>query len=298
MELSQDFKTQVLNELIATRGNYGGSDATFAKQWGINPSVWSRLKNGEMDGLIKDFAWLNLGRQLGISSNNTNWNIVRTDVFKAIEEDILLCKEHSMSLMFVDECEIGKSETAKYLAKTVKNCFRIDCSIAKTKSRFIREFGRVLGLETGGRIGDLTDSIKYALNNLEKPVVIFDEAGDLDYSAFLEIKSFWNATELNCGFYMIGADGLRKKIDKGIASKKVGFRENFSRFGSKYMSVVPTNREDKIAFYKKLIKDVLDANMSNKSDIPQIINKCLASDLDGHHAALRRAKNLLKIGKA
>lgn len=298
MELSHDYKNKVLDGLKTVRNNYGGSDATFAKQWGMNPSVWSRLKNGESEGLLKESAWLNLGRQLNISTSNSNWNIVRTDVFNAIEEDILLCKEHSMSLMFVDECEIGKTETAKYLAKTVKNCFRIDCSIAKTKSRFIREFGRVLGLETGGRIGDLTDSIKYALNSLEKPVVIFDEAGDLDYAAFLEIKSFWNATELNCGFYMIGADGLRKKIDKGISSKKVGFRENFSRFGSKYLSVVPTEKEERTAFYKKLIKDVLMANMTNKSSIPQIINKCLASDLDGNYAALRRAKNLLKIGNA
>ena len=102
-ELSTDYKNQVLERLKTVRGNYGGSDATFAKQWGINPSVWSRLKNGESDGLLKESAWLNLGRNLNISINNSSWNIVRTDVFNAIEEDILLCKEHSMSLMFVDE---------------------------------------------------------------------------------------------------------------------------------------------------------------------------------------------------
>lgn len=298
MELSTHFKTQVLDGLRAVRANYGGSDATFAKQWGINPSVWSRLKNGESGNLLKETAWLTIGRKLNISTSNTAWNIVRTDVFNAIEEDVLLCKAHSMSLMFVDECEIGKTETAKYLAKTVKNCFHIDCSAAKTKSRFIREFARVLGLETGGRIGDLIDSIKYALNTLEKPVVIFDEAGDLEYSAFLEIKSFWNATELNCGFYMMGADGLRAKIKKGIENKKVGFRENFSRFGSKYMSIVPKDRDQRTDFYKKLINDVLQANVEDKNQIPQIINKCLAADLDGHFAALRRAKNLLKIGNA
>lgn len=298
MELSNEFKSKVLDGLRAVRENYGGSDSTFAKQWGINPSVWSRLKNGESGNLLKETAWLTIGRKLDINTTNTTWNIVRTDVFNAIEEDVLLCKEHSISLMFVDECEIGKTETAKYLCKTVKNCFRVDCSAAKTKSRFVREFARVLGLESSGRIHDVIDSIKYALNTLEKPVVIFDEAGDLDYAAFLEIKSFWNATELNCGFYMMGADGLRAKMERGIANKKVGFRENFSRFGSKYMSIVPRNGEERLSFYKKLLNDVLQANMADKSRIPQIINKCLAADLDGHLAALRRAKNILKIGNA
>ncbi len=70
-------------------------------------------------------------------------------------------------------------------------------------------------------------------------LIIIDEAGDLDYPAFLELKAFWNATEGSCGWFMIGADGLRTKIESGIHSRRVGFREIFSRFSESYASVVP-----------------------------------------------------------
>ncbi len=43
------------------------------------------------------------------------------------------------------------------------------------------------------------------------PLVVLDEAGDLQYEAFLELKALWNATEMCCGWYMMGADGLRRR---------------------------------------------------------------------------------------
>ena len=58
------------------------------------------------------------------------------------------------------------------------------------------------------------------------------------------------APEGSCGWYMLGADGLRDKISKGIKNKKVGYREIFARYGDKYTTLVPIDRNEKIQFYK------------------------------------------------
>ncbi|MGQ3647375.1 AAA family ATPase, partial [Ornithobacterium rhinotracheale] len=90
-----------------------------------------------------------------------------------------------------------------------KNAFYIDCSQAKTKQLFIRLLAKTIGVDSTGRYADVKNTLKTYLAYLEKPLIVLDEAGDLDYTAFLELKELWNATQGHCGWYMIGADGLR-----------------------------------------------------------------------------------------
>lgn len=108
IELTEDFKTKVLAALTEARDRYDGSDANFAKKYGINKTVYSSLKKGETEKKISPAKWLELGRVLGVSLNERKWNMARTDVFNMIEDDVVFCKEFGKSMMFVDECAIGK----------------------------------------------------------------------------------------------------------------------------------------------------------------------------------------------
>lgn len=295
MNITIDFKNSVVNGLKDLRTRYGGSDSAFAKQWGFNASVWSRIKNGETEGLVKDTQWIILGRELNITLNKKPWNLVKTEVFEAIQNDVVFCQTHSKGMILVDEPEIGKTVAGKHLAKTLKNCFYIDCSQSKTKSLFIRAFAKTMGLDTVGKIAELKENIKYYLKILENPMIILDEAGDLEYGAILELKEFWNATEDVCGWYLMGADGLRKKWESGISTKKVGYRELFSRYSSKYIQIVPNDRNERLAFYQKMISEVLTANAADKKNLPALVKRCLASDSDGQIGGLRRAKTVLNL---
>ena len=296
LEITPEFKEKVVTALLEQRNNFDGSDANYARQWGINGSVYNRLKNGGREGLLKDSAWLNLGREFNISAGERSWKIVKTDVFVNIEEEIVFCQDYSKARMFVDETEIGKTVAAKYLSKTLKNCFYIDASQAKTRILFVRTLARTIGVDHTGRYADVKANIKYYLRMLSKPLVIVDEAGDIDYNTFLELKEFWNATDGVCGWYMIGADGLREKFERGINSKKVGYKEMFSRYSSKFSSVVPSGRDDRLYFYKKLITDVLSANMDDTSKLNLIVKKCLNAD-GGQIGGLRRAESLLILNQ-
>jgi hypothetical protein len=295
LQITKEFREKVVAELLEQRRNYDGSDNAFARLHGIGAAVYTRLKSGERDRLLGDAKWLNLGRELGVSLRERKWQMVRTEVYNIIEEEVLFCKEYSKSRILADDCGIGKTYSAKYLARTVKNCFYIDASQCKTKSEFIRALAKCVGVNDRGGIKDIKDNTKYYLHLLPSPIVIIDEAGDMNYAAFLELKEFWNATDGCCGWYLMGADGLRDKMERGIRNKKVGFAEMFSRHSERYGTVVPFERREKIAFYRKLITDVLSANMADKTSLKSIVARCLTIDETGHIGGLRRAESLLLL---
>lgn len=294
IELTEDFKVKVLAALTEARDRYDGSDANFAKKYGINKTVYSSLKKGETEKKISPAKWLELGRVLGVSLNERKWNMARTDVFNMIEDDVVFCKEFGKSMMFVDECAIGKTYSTRYLSRTLKNCFYVDASQCRQERAFIKELARSVGAELEGTLEDIKASTKYILNILPRPIVIIDEAGCLSYSSLQLLHEFWNGTQDTCGWYMMGADGLRTKLQKGKGkSKKQSYKELFSRFSSKYNHVVPYNPSERMDFYRKLIRDVLSVNVANRSLIDRIVTRCLATDSQEAETGLRRAESLL-----
>lgn len=296
LQISQEFKKKVATELLNDRKMYGGSDASFAKKWGINKAVFSRIKKGETEGILSDAAWLNMGAKLDVTMSDKKWITARTDVFNLIEEEITFCKQYSKSLICADECGIGKSHTAKYLSRTLQNCFYIDCKQAKSTQLFVRTLAKTIGVDNQGRYAEIKENLKYYLSILENPVIITDDVGYVHYSTYMELLELIDATEGTCGWYQIGDDSLKEKIERGINSKKVGFRAMFSRNGNRYTSIVPEgNKNEKIAFYKKLLRDVLTVNAKNGENVDTLVMKCLRSDNNNLLGDLRRAESLLRL---
>ncbi|HEY5393426.1 MAG TPA: ATP-binding protein, partial [Hanamia sp.] len=269
----------------------------FAIKWKIHNSVYSQLKNGKMDGLLKDGQWLLIGRELNVDVFNRKWNVARTMVYADMEDNIRFCQEYRKSMMLVDDTSIGKTFCAKHIVRQVKNGFYLDCSQAKTKQLFIRTLAKVIGLDNTGRYYEVKANLKYYLKQLETPIIVLDEVGDLEYSAFLELKELWNGTEGMCGYYLMGADGLEEKINRGINHKKVGYREIFSRFNNQFMHIVPRASSDRLNFYRKLITDVLTVNCSDKAAIPALVKQCMANFETGNIGGLRRAEIILQLRK-
>jgi hypothetical protein len=291
MNLTNEFKAKVRLAILDKRENYGGSDADFSKSLGINNAVFSRLKNGETEKILSDTVWITLGRELQVKVFEDNWKVARTKVYSEIEDNLSFCKELSRSMVLVDDCGIGKTFCTKHIIKKMKNTFYVDFSQAKSKQLFIRLLAKTVGIDNQGKYYDVLANLKYYITTLEKPLIILDEAGDLDYSAFVELKGIWNGTDGVCGWYMMGADGLRAKIQRGINGKKVGFAEIFSRFSDEFIKLVPNGKEDRHAYYAELIGAVASANLQDKTKIKALVNKCINKE-----TTLRYLETLIKIG--
>ncbi|MBN2777830.1 MAG: ATP-binding protein [Bacteroidales bacterium] len=241
--LNSTIKKKIVAEIIRQSGNYP-SAAKMAKAIAISPAQLSRIKKGDIEQVLADSKWISIARKLGVELNEQKkWNIARTPAFEFILAQLTACQQNSVSLLLCDSADIGKTFTAKVYARENKHTAYVDCSQVKTKQRLVRKIATEFGVDANGRYADVYEDLIFYLKSLENPLIILDEAGDLQYPAFLELKALWNATERSVGWYMMGADGLKAKIERNLGVKKVGYTELFSRFGGRYQKITPEGKD-------------------------------------------------------
>lgn len=257
-----ELKKAVVAEIQKRRGLFQGTDTKYAVSLGINNAVLSRIiKKGETEKILSDQNWISLARKMGVSvGQQKNWNTAETPVFKYITELFDQCQKNSNSAMLCDSADIGKTYTAKIYCNTHKNAVYVDCSQVKSKQKLIRFIAKEYGVGHTGKYNDVYEDLVFYLRCISNPIIILDEAGDLDYAAFLELKAIWNATERCCGWIMMGADGLKEKIRRAIDNKKVGYTELFSRFGKRYQRITPDGRGEQDQFTKLQAALIIKAN--------------------------------------
>jgi DNA transposition AAA+ family ATPase len=269
--ITTELKQKVLVALSESRTNFEGSDAKFAVSLGINGAQYNRIKNGELERVLSDANWISLARRLEVSLNNLpEWKTAKTPVFDFITEQLSFCQNQGTSRLLCDVADIGKTYTAKVYVKSNKNAVYVDCSQVKSKNNMVRFIAKEFGVGNNGRYADVYANLVFYLHQLPNPLIILDEAGDLEFSAFLELKALWNATERCCGWYMMGADGLKEKIRRSIDCKKVGYTEIFSRYGGRYQKASPESAEEIKQFKTVLAALVIRAN-SEGEDIQKMI---------------------------
>ena len=209
-------KQKILAAIAANRANYP-SDAKHAASLAISTSVYSTIKNGQTDKALSDANWISIARKLGVNfRGEMEWKAAKTPTFEYITAQLEFSQQSSLSGILCDMPNIGKTFTARYYVQSHKNAVYIDCSQVKTKLKLVRKIAAEFGVDSKGKYSDVYEDLVYYLRSMETPLIILDEAGDLQYEAFLELKALWNATERCCAWYMMGADGLKEKINRSI----------------------------------------------------------------------------------
>ena len=271
--ITNETKKQILEAITANRVNYP-SDAKHAASLGIATSVYSTIKNGQTDKALSKANWITIARRLGVNlRGGIEWKAARTATFDFISAQLEACQNAGLSAIMCDIPNIGKTFTARYYVKGHRNAVYIDCSQVKTKQKLVRKIATEFGVNGNGRYSDIYEDLVYYLRSIETPLIVLDEAGDLQYDAFLELKALWNATERCCAWYMMGADGLKAKIDRSIEHQKVGYTEMFSRYGDKYSRVTPADNKDREKFLMDQAAVVAKVNAPEGTDIAAMVRK-------------------------
>lgn len=272
--ITEESKKRISEAISAHRSNYP-SDAKHAASLGISSAIYSAVKNGQTERVLSEANWITIARKLGVSlRGEIEWKPARTATFDFITSQLELCQAGSISAILCDLPNIGKTFTARYYVKSHKNAIYVDCSQVKSKQKLIRFIAKEYGVGSNGRYADVYDDLVYYLRSIENPLIVLDEAGDLQYEAFLELKALWNATERCCAWYMMGADGLKEKINRAVQCKKVGYTEMLSRYGDRYSKVTPDDRKERGQFLNEQARVVAKVNAPEGSDISAIVRKC------------------------
>jgi hypothetical protein len=265
--------SKILKAIETNRTNYP-SDAKHAASLGISTSVYSAIRNGKTDRMMSEANWITVARKLNVSlRGEMEWKAARTATFEFITAQLEVCQQSGLSAIMCDLPNIGKTFTARFYVAGHANAVYIDCSQVKTKLKLIRKIANEFGVNSRGYYSDVYEDLVYYLRSIETPLIILDEAGDLTYEAFLELKALWNATERCCAWYMMGADGLKAKINRSVECKKVGYAEMFSRYGDRYSKVTPDDGKERQLFLMKQASIVAKANAPAGTDINSLVRK-------------------------
>jgi len=271
--ITNDIKTRIIEAIKANRENYP-SDAKHAAALGINTAVYSAVKNGQTDKVLSDASWIAIARRLDVElRSKIEWKAAKTPTYLYIMAQLEFSQNSCTSGILCDIPNIGKTFTARLYASSHKNAVYVDCSQVKTKLKLIRKIAKEFGVNSNGRYSDVYDDLVFYLRSIDQPLIILDEAGDLQYEAFLELKALWNATERCCAWYMMGADGLKEKINRSIECKKVGYTEMLSRYGDRYSKVTPDDGKEREKFLREQAHIVAKLNAPEGTDIKAIVLK-------------------------
>lgn len=271
--ITTEIRNKIAEAIRVARTNYP-SDAKHAASLGVTTSAYSSIKNGQTERVLSDGNWMSIARKLGVNlRGGIEWKAAKTETFKYITTQLEFIQERGLSGLLCDLPNIGKTFTARHYVKTHPNAVYIDCSQVKTKLKLVRKIAAEFGSNTRGSYSDMYADLVFYLRSIEAPLIILDEAGDLQYEAFLELKALWNATERCCAWYMMGADGLKAKINRSIECNKVGYAEMFSRYGDRYSRITPDDGREREAFLKEQARVVAKVNAPEGTDIGVIVRK-------------------------
>ena len=272
MEITNEVKQRIAGAIASDRGNYP-SDNRHATALGIAASVYNAIKKGNYDRQVSDANWVGIARRLGVQlREEMPWTAAKTPAYVFISKQLEACQDSGLSAILCDMPNIGKTFTAKAYVKGHRNAVYVDCSQVKTKLKLVRHIAKEFGVGSNGRYSDVYADLVAYLRTIDTPLIVLDEAGDLQYEAFLELKALWNATERCCAWYMMGADGLKEKINRAIEGKKVGYTEMLSRYGDTYSKVTPDDARERDKFLRAQAAIVAKVNAPEGTDIARIVN--------------------------
>lgn len=285
MVINENLKIKIIRAISEEYASRQKQDAGYtqsqhATYLGIGSSIYSRIRKGETDKVLADGEWIRIAQKLGVViDGRTAWTTAPTAVYAMITTQLDVCRLQSTTGIFCDDAGIGKTHAGKEYARKYVNVVYLDCSLSKTKHQLIRAMAAEFGLDNRGRILDVRKRMLDHIMSMDKPLVILDEAGDLVYDAWLELKALYNAVEFACGWYMMGAVGLEAKIERMRNNRKVGYDELYDRYGDSYQSMRREIEEDggNMAVLKRAqCLQVLRANLPNldKKEEDAMLNEC------------------------
>ena len=256
------------------------SQNAAAKSLQISSATLSQMLNGKWD-LIAEDMWRSVANQIGYDSRK--WVVVETDGYRRMTDVMTDAQNNALVLAVVGDAGCGKSQAIKTYAGTHKNVIALSCSEYWNRKEFLSELLQNLGVEPGGTtVADMMREAIRQLKRREGVLLVLDEADKLSDQVLYFFISLYNKLEDQVGIVLCATQYLKKRIERGAANNRKGYKEIYSRIGRKFIPMPVVNRGN--------IEAVCVANgITDRKTISHITDD---ADCD-----LRRVKRLVHVIK-
>lgn len=275
--LSIKEKDQIRENLRAYTARYASQNKASGSLKSVSVAVISKVLNGKYDN-ISDEMWRNIASQVA-RVKETGWQIVETPAYQEIQYALDDAQRWRNVTWVVGEAGCGKTTTAHLYTDKNRDVFYILCSEDMKKGDFVREIAQKAGIRTEGHnIREVWNLILDDIIQMERPLLIFDEADKLTEPVFHYFISMYNKLEDKCGIVFMSTDYIKRRIERGLRYRKPGYKEFYSRIGRKYFELEETTAND--------VYSICVANgVQDRKKIEEIIRDTEGCDFD-----LRRVK--------
>lgn len=262
---------EALEKFIVQKGS---QNKVAAGMSAVSAATLSQMRNHNWD-LITDDMWRKVGKYVGVASNG--WNYAETRNSKELLEFFNDSQQFSLVMAITGKAGAGKSESAKKYEAENKNAFLLSCNEYWDKRWFLRELLGKMGKDHAGlTLPEMMHKAVLLLKSLENPIIILDEADKLADNVLLFFITLYNALENHCGIVLMATHFLEKRIRRGVATEKKGYREIYSRVGLRFIELENTSYSD--------VEKICNANGIEETAIIRTISK----DCDGDVRRVRR----------
>lgn len=262
---------EALEKFIVQKGS---QNQVAAGMPGVSAGTLSQMRNHNWD-LISDEMWRKVAKYVGVAASG--WNYAPTRNSLELELFFNDSQKDSLVIAITGKSGAGKSETAKKYESENKNVFLLSCNEYWDKRWFLRELLSKMGKDHAGMtLPEMMHKAVLMLKSLEKPIIILDEADKLADNVLLFFITLYNALEDHCGIVLMATNFLEKRIRRGVAMEKKGYREIYSRVGLRFIELENTSYSD----VEKICK-------ANGVEDPATI-RAISKDCDGDVRRVRR----------
>ncbi len=232
-------KNAIVSALSKKMVNTDTSANKASKMIGISNATLSNMLNGKWTN-ISDDLWR-------VAQNWTGYKIAwKLSITSNVKRLHNICRDAQMnhkSIGIADEAGCGKSCSLRWYASENKNVMYVECEEYWTKKVFLSKILQAMGEEYYGSVAEMVDVILKRLNEMDNPLIIFDEFDKLKEGVIQLYKTLYNKTEDSAGFVVAGAPFLRQRLTKGCNKNKQAYKEINSRLGGNLLYVLPSKNE-------------------------------------------------------
>jgi Cdc6-like AAA superfamily ATPase len=215
---------------------------------------------------ISETMWTNIGKQLGYFTNKVG--LVETQDVRTMVDFFTVAREEGAHFSIIGKPGSSKTYTSEYFETNHRKSgvYHIPCSEYWNKKQFLAKILSKMGVvNTGYNVGEMMNAIVTNLRKQYQPLLIIDEIDKLDDRVFLFYITLYNELHGVCGICLMGTDYLKKRILRGVERNTRGYKEIYSRIGSKFIELDGTD--------KKEVAEICKAHgITNALDITEIYN--------------------------
>lgn len=272
--MTHEDKIKTVEALESFITQKGSQNQAAAQMPGVSSATLSQMRNHNWDNISPEM-WRKVAAYVGTTA--TGWNFATTRTAHELLAFFSHSKEHALVMAITGKAGCGKTESAKKFEAENKNVFRLSCNEYWDKRWFLRELLAKMGKDHAGlTLPEMMHKTVQLLKSIDKPMIIMDEADKLADNVLLFFITLYNELENHCGIVMMATAFLEKRIRRGAAMEKKGYREIYSRVGLRFIELDNTSFSD--------VEKVCNANGIDDSSTIRAISK----DCDGDIRRVRR----------